>query len=244
MSALPTSAAVARLPCGSRPGTVGPPGGEPAENPPTWAVLPVDPTRPVTVDTQPWMAQLRKFRARVLYDNGLRPRFRDPSGEYVDPDPLDRHALHIVASAEGELVGCIRLIPMRDTPPATIAGLLGQDGLRRVFSVVGAQPSDSVEVGGWAVAPQHRRSGLGIELAASAVALARKLGFRWVLGAVGTKDGQDRLLTGQGMRPVQGLEPVPLPGFADQVRIMAFETTTDGSSSFRALVATLSARLA
>lgn len=244
MSALRTSAADATLPCRRARGTVGLPAGELEQSPLTWAVLPVEPTHPVIVDAQPWMAQLRSFRARVLYDDGLRPRFRDLSGEFVDPDPLDLHAQHIVASAEGELVGCIRLIPMLDTPPGTIAGLLGQDGLRRVFSVVGAQPSDTAEVGGWAVAPQRRRSGHGIELAATAVALARKLGFRWVLSAVGTKDGQDRLLASQGMWPVRGLAPVPLPGFADQVRIMAYETTTDGSPSFRSLVASMSARLA
>src|ERR1700730_6100988 len=44
-----------------------------------------------------WLKNVSALRGKVLFDNGKRPAFRTPDGGFLDPDPIDVRAFHILA---------------------------------------------------------------------------------------------------------------------------------------------------
>jgi hypothetical protein len=52
-----------------------------------------------------WLKNIGVLRGRALFDNGRRPGFRTPDGGFLDPDPIDAHAFHILACDGARLVG-------------------------------------------------------------------------------------------------------------------------------------------
>jgi GNAT superfamily N-acetyltransferase len=178
----------------------------------------------------------------VLYDGGRRPGFRAVDGRFWDPDPVDLHAYHVLARREGELLGAIRLMPLTSSQPGTLERLLGADRLDRVLADLGATRPETVEGGGWVVVPGARGSGVAKRLVAGTVALAWHLGARLWVGAAGTRDGQVLPVARLGVRFIPGVETMPLPGYADEVRLVSL-CPDDGGPEFHGPASEMAARL-
>jgi GNAT superfamily N-acetyltransferase len=187
----------------------------------------------------PWLSQLRSVRARVLYDGGRRPGFRAVDGRHWDPDPVDLHAYHIIARRGDELLGAI---PLTRGPRGPLARLLGAERLEHVIAELGAGRSQAVEAGGWVVVPAARGTGVAKRLVAATVALTWHLGARLWLGAAGTRDGQDRILARLGVRFVPDRDTLPLPGYADEVRLV-YVTPDEGGPELAGPAAAMAASL-
>ncbi|MFF8320575.1 ThiF family adenylyltransferase [Streptomyces bobili] len=148
-------------------------------------------------------ARVRELRARILFDAGRRPGFRDESG-YVDDQELDFGAWHFVARHEagGPPVGYVRL-----STPAT-AGLfqsrayLGEERYEQLLTEQGLGVAETFEHSRLVVEHRARKLGLGVYLNAMAIAAAHVLGAKAMIGTSGTADGQDLFHARFGFRPV------------------------------------------
>jgi N-acyl-L-homoserine lactone synthetase len=172
---------------------------------------------------RPWLDEISELRGRVLYEDGRRPAFRLPTGRFGDPDPLDQHAYHIIARTSGIVVGCVRNVPITVGVMGITERLLGQEQFAEVLATLGVERRDVVECGRWIVDRNFRALRIGMLLAAGAVTTAHALGFRLLLCSVGTRDQQDRILSGLGLRRVAGLPLVPVPEFNDELCVMSIQ---------------------
>jgi hypothetical protein len=71
-------------------------------------------------DSLGWLAEVRVLRGSVLFDSGKRPAFRTLDGAFLDLDPIDVHAFHILTYDGATLVGCVRLYHLDPDGPACI----------------------------------------------------------------------------------------------------------------------------
>lgn len=190
-----------------------------------------------------WLEEIRAFRGRVLHDRGRRPGFQTPSGRFHDPDPADLQSFHVMAEAEGGIVGCVRLGMLDQLSRGVCERLLGPAGLADVLSRAGLRRSVVAECGGWSVAPEHRRTSVAFTLSAYACALAQHLGVSAVFSAAGTRDGQARALARiAGYRWLPEVGDIPVPHLDDEVRIGLANPSRDGSRQLRELSRQLLAR--
>lgn len=194
-----------------------------------WEIFPP----PASENDPSWLAEIRSFRARVLFSGGLRPSFRGADGSYHDPDPADQSAYHVVASTDQGIVASFRVIP--DVHLGLCRDLIGTDGLNHVCRILAGNRKEAWEGGGWTVASSQQGNGLGIRALASGVALAEHLGLRLMLGAAGVHHGQLTKLIRAGFRPTPGFQLIHVPKFVDQVRIV-YAVTRATDAGFRELV--------
>jgi N-acyl-L-homoserine lactone synthetase len=167
--------------------------------------------------------QIAEFRARVLFDEGRRPSFRKVEGTYADADPLDAFAFHVVVRSEGEIIGCIRANPTSVEPPSSMAALLGPALLAHVLSSLRVDRSDCWDGGRWAVDPRRQRAALGGELACAAMAVARQLGGRRLVGVAGVRQRQADLLVSLGAEYVVACPAIEAKALDDELRVVAFD---------------------
>ncbi|NOU30045.1 MAG: hypothetical protein HOO96_19245 [Polyangiaceae bacterium] len=177
--------------------------------------------RPIGIHTT--AERIAAFRARVLFDGGRRPAFHRGDDVYDDADPLDAFAFQVALQADGELVGCIRVNPVSELPPSSMATLLGPTHTSRVLRDLGAPRSTCWDGGRWAVDPARQRSALGGELACAAMAVARYLGGRRLVGVGGVRQGQAARLVSLGAVYVSSCAPVAVPAMDDEVRVVVFD---------------------
>ncbi|WP_327145472.1 ThiF family adenylyltransferase [Nocardia sp. NBC_01327] len=149
---------------------------------------------------------LQELRARILYDNGRRPGFRDAAGAHVDDQELDYGAWHFVARRhpDGPVLGYIRL-----STPATgelfqSRAHLGEQQYERLLAAEGAGVEDTYEHSRLVVEHRARKLGLGAYLNAVAIGAAHHLGAKIMIGTSGTRDGQDQFHGRFGFHPVAG----------------------------------------
>ncbi|NNH71278.1 ubiquitin activation protein [Nocardia uniformis] len=150
--------------------------------------------------------RLRELRARILYDNGRRPGFRDADGAHVDDQELDYGAWHFIARRrpDGPVLGYIRL-----STPATgelfqTRAHLGEQRYEQLLATEGAGVDEAYEHSRLVVEHRARKLGLGAYLNAVAIGAAHHLGAKIMIGTSGTKDGQDRFHGRFGFHPVPG----------------------------------------
>jgi hypothetical protein len=167
-----------------------------------------------------WLDEIREFRARVLYDNGRRPAFRQGDGRYADSDRRDRAAHHLSARVAGVMAGCVRLLPVPDGDVCFTEQLVGPVRFAEILSELGVDRSQTIEGGRWVVDPTHRPARLGVRLAAGGVAVARALGYRMLCCPVGTGRKQDRVLARLGWAPVPDVPLIAVPQLDDELRVM------------------------
>ena len=167
--------------------------------------------------------QIAEFRGRVLFDAGRRPGFRKPGGGYDDPDPLDRHAFQIAVRDGGEIVGCIRANPTSSSPPSSMASALGPALLDRVLRSMGVAQSECWDGGRWAVDPTRQRATIGGELACAAMAVARYLGARRLVGVAGVRGRQAERLVSLGAQYVAACPTIEARAWDDELRVVAFD---------------------
>lgn len=184
----------------------------------TWQLYP--PPR-LTSPTPAWLVELCEMRGRVLYAGGRRPTFRLANGQFADPDPLDVYAYHLVAYAATESVGCIRLVPLADTPECFSEEIVGHQLFAQALVTLQVTRPQAAECGRWLVVPEYRRvAQLGINLAAGIIATGRQLGYKILIGPTGTRDGQADLLKRIGMQALPALLPVTVPSYDDEIQFL------------------------
>jgi hypothetical protein len=89
-----------------------------------------------------WLAEVMMLRGRVLFDSGKRPAFGTPDGAFLDPDPIDVHAFHILTYDGATLVGRVRLYHLDPDGPACITEeILGEKAFSQMLQTLDAQRS-------------------------------------------------------------------------------------------------------
>lgn len=164
--------------------------------------------------------EISEFRGRVLYANGRRPAFRQLTGGFADPDPLDPFAYHIVAQDNSNLIGCVRNVPLIGGVTCLTEHLLGRRLFDEMLETFGVERKDAVESSRWMVDPDFRSSRTGLLLAAGGVSVARAFGFELLFCSVGTRDKQDRVLSRLGLRRVPELPVIHVPEYNDELCVM------------------------
>ena len=163
--------------------------------------------------------EIREFRARVLYEAGRRPAFRDADGSYADRDPLDRAAYHVYARVAGAIVGSVRLLPVPARDLCLTEQLIGPARFAQMLRTLNVNRVETIEGGRWVVDPAHRVGRLGVLSSRSRVAVAQALGYRMLVFPVGT--GRNRIACWHVL--VSNCADLPLftvPHLDDAVRVM------------------------
>jgi hypothetical protein len=174
-------------------------------------------------DTTGVLAEISEFRGRTLYAAGRRPRFSPAPGVYRDDDPLDEKSFHITVRSGVGLVGCVRVTPLRPDTGSFLGRLVSPPVLERTLSNMGLHYSQCVEAGRWIVSPTARGGGLGRMLLTSMWVVGRYAGARCLLGAVGVRDGQVKMLARSGGHFLPGVAAVSVEEYDDELSIMYFD---------------------
>jgi GNAT superfamily N-acetyltransferase len=155
---------------------------------------------------QPRLDSIREVRARVLYDHGRRPAFLTTDGVHADAQDLDHGAWHFTARREphGPVLGYVRLCPAQIGDLFQSRAFLGPEAYEELLAAQGYRASEVFEHSRLVVEHRARKLGLGVYLNGFAIAAARELGAKAMIGTSGTKDGQDRFHERFGFRPVSG----------------------------------------
>jgi GNAT acetyltransferase-like protein len=167
--------------------------------------------------------ELSKMRGRVLHAGGRRPQFRQADGSFLDLDPLDRCAFHLLVRCSADLIGCIRVIPLTSAQPCGTESLLGRRRVDHLLVDLGTTRDRAGEVGRWMVAPEYSPFRMGLRLIAGIGALSKKLGIETLIATVGTRDGQVKTLMRAGGRPVPGLAPIYSQKYDDDLVVLTFD---------------------
>ncbi len=201
------------------------------------ALVPRD--APAAVGQVELMRQVRRLRARILFDNGRRPSFVDVGGGYVDAQELDYGAWHFVArrDIDDPPLGYVRLATPEIGELFQSRAYLGEHRYGEVLTAEGISPARTFEHSRLVVERRARKLGLGIYLNAMAIAAAHCLGAEAMIGTSGTADGQDSFHQRFGFRPVTGTREF-VPRYAEDVVIMLHKLA-EGVGEYADLVARL-----
>ena len=152
------------------------------------------------------VGEVRRLRARILYDRGRRPDFRTPDGVYADDQELDFGAWHFFARRRphGQPLGYVRLSTPETSELFQSRAYLGSERFEEVLRGYGLGAAETFEHSRLVVEHHARKLGLGVHLNAVAIAAAQHLGAKAMIGTSGTADGQDRFHERFGFRPVPG----------------------------------------
>jgi hypothetical protein len=126
------------------------------------------------------------------------------------------------------LVGCVRVYRLVSNGFSCVTEqILGEKTFSEMLHKLGAQRTETVEIGRWIVHPAYRASGRpAVQLAAASAALAITLGNASlvqrgiVVCSAGTGDRQDLMLARIGLAAVPATEPIKCDEFKDTVRVM------------------------
>ncbi|MFI5801265.1 ThiF family adenylyltransferase [Streptomyces sp. NPDC051561] len=152
------------------------------------------------------VGRVRELRARILFDHGRRPDFRTTDGGYADDQDLDLGAWHFVGRREpgGPPLGYVRLSTPETGDLFQTRAYLGTERYEELLRECGFGAAETFEHSRLVVEHQARKLGLGVYLNAFAIAAARCLGAKAMIGTSGTADGQDRFHERFGFRPIPG----------------------------------------
>jgi hypothetical protein len=179
-----------------------------------------------------WLDEVRSLRGAALFDHGRRPKFKTDDGGYADSDPIDLYAWHVLAYAGDSLAGCVRVYPLAGNGlPSLTETLLGEEQFLQTLRRLVCRRDNTIEIGRWVVDPALRAqnglaAGIGIQLAASAGALALALMNQSedvnaiAIFSAGSRDNQYLMLSRLGLRPVSGIKPVISTEYNDVIRVM------------------------
>ncbi|WP_410658861.1 ThiF family adenylyltransferase [Amycolatopsis sp. lyj-112] len=182
---------------------------------------------------------VRELRARILFDHGRRPAFRQADGSHADDQDLDLGAWHFIARqhADGPPLGYIRLSTPATGDRFQSRTYLGSERYEDLLATEGIAVDDTFEHSRLVVEHRSRKLGLGQYLNALAIGAAHHLGARAMIGTSGTKDGQDRFHEQFGFRSMPGTRHY-VEKYTEDVVIM-FHRVADGAGRHHDLVARL-----
>lgn len=195
-----------------------------------------------------WLDDVRSLRGAAFFDDGRRPKFKSDDGRFVDSDPIDFFAWHLLAYAGARLVGCVRVYPMTgDGPPCLTELLVGTEQFSKMLYGLDKRRDNTIEIGRWVVDPALRAKGslapgIGVQLAAGAGSLALALVKQSeesngvAIFSAGSRDRQFQMLSRLGLKPVSGIEPVTSAEFHDVIRVMYCTSTQELQHRFQRLM--------
>jgi hypothetical protein len=195
-----------------------------------------------------WLDDVRSLRGAAFFDDGRRPQFKSDDGRFVDSDPIDFYAWHLLAYAGVTLVGCVRVYPMiGGGPPCLTELLVGAEQFSKMLLRLGKRRDSTIEIGRWVVDPALRAKGnlapgIGVQLAAGAGSLALALVRRSnesngvAIFSAGSRDRQFQMLSRLGLKPASEIEPVVSPEFDDLIRVMYCTSTHELQPRFQRLM--------
>jgi hypothetical protein len=186
---------------------------------------------------------VRSLGGSVLFDNGRRRHFRTEEGRFFDADPIDLYGYHILAYDAMRLIGCVRVYSLVSNHFSCVTEqILGEKTFSEMLHKLGAQRTETIEIGRWIVHPAYRASGRpAVQLAAASAALAITLGNGslvkrgFVLCSAGTGDRQDLMLARIGLAAVPVTKPIKCDKFKDTLRVMYCINTQQLIRDFSAL---------
>ena len=178
------------------------------------------------------IARVRRLRARILFDDGRRPAFRE-----TDDQEQDYGAWHFVARREagGPPLGYVRLLTPDSSELFQSREFLGEESYEALLRAAGLHPGGVFEHSRLVVEHRARKLGLGIHLNAMAIAAAHALGAEAMIGTSGTADGQDRFHQRFGFKKVDRTRRY-VDRYTEDVVIM-LHVTADGAGEHSDLVA-------
>jgi len=181
------------------------------------------------------VARIRELRARILFDGGRRPDFRDGE-DYVDDQELDFGAWHFVGRREagGPPVGYVRLSTPQSGRLFQSRAFLGEGSYEELLTQEGLGTAETFEHSRLVVEHRARKLGLGVHLNAMAIAAAHCLGAKAMTGTSGTADGQDLFHERFGFRPVPGTRRY-VEHYTEDVVLMLYRAAR-GAGEYTALV--------
>ncbi|MCX5205640.1 ThiF family adenylyltransferase [Streptomyces sp. NBC_00237] len=171
------------------------------------------------------VGRIRELRARILFDRGRRPDFRTTDGGYADDQDLDFGAWHFVGRREpdGPPLGYVRLSTPETGDLFQTRTYLGTERYEELLRECGFGAAETFEHSRLVVEHQARKLGLGVYLNAFAIAAARHLGAKAMIGTSGTADGQDRFHERFGFRPIPGTRRY-VERYTEDVVIMLYKS--------------------
>ncbi|NUR29318.1 MAG: ubiquitin activation protein [Catenulispora sp.] len=180
------------------------------------------------------LAELRLLRARILFDQGRRPAFRDRDDQVQDLGAWHFTARRTGDGDHGPPLGYVRLLTPATAPRYQSREFLGGLHYDEVLRTAGLTDRDVFEHSRLVVEHRARKLGLGLHLNALAVAAAHELGAAAMIGTSGTADGQDRFHARFGFHPVPGTRRY-VEKYTEDVVIL-LHRTADGAGEYTALV--------
>jgi hypothetical protein len=192
--------------------------------------------------TPGWVDEIWKLRGLVLYDNGRRPQFRKADGRFADRDPLDLLAYHVLGWCTGQLVGCIRFVPVAVPIPSFTECVLGRERFEELLVAINTTRSGTVDVGRWIVHPDFRRHRVALSLVGGCWSYIQRLGFQTAVATVGTRGRQDTILQRTGLISAPGFHPRTCDVMDDELRTM-YAVIRSPANNFRGMVERMGGRL-
>ncbi|MFL6111822.1 MAG: ThiF family adenylyltransferase [Catenulispora sp.] len=178
--------------------------------------------------------EMRRLRARILFDDGRRPDFREH-----DDQPQDLGAWHFTArrtrdGVHGPPLGYVRLLTPATASRFQSREFLGSRDYDELLQERGLRSATVFEHSRLVVEHRARKLGLGLHLNALAIAAAHELGAAAMIGTSGTADGQDRFHARFGFHPVPGTRRY-VERYTEDV-VVLLHRTADGAGEYTALV--------
>ncbi|RJO75182.1 ubiquitin activation protein [Nocardia panacis] len=182
------------------------------------------------------LAEIRQWRARVIFDHGRRPEFRTADGRHLDDEELDYGAWHFLAraDADGPVLGYVRLATPLTPSAFHSREHLGDTAYERFLDSQGVDGTVVFEHSRVLVEHSARNLGLGTVLSAAAIGAAYHLGARLMVGTSGTEDDQDKFHARFGFREVHGTRRY-IPRYTGEVVLLVHRPGE--SSEYSGLIA-------
>jgi hypothetical protein len=172
--------------------------------------------------SEDWLTEMREMRGRTWYDQGRRPSFHKSDGGYSDADPIDLDAYHVIASRAGQVVGCARVLPLKDVTSCSISATIGDQRFQRILQTLETAWERTCEASRWVVVPECRGE-LGPRLVAASWAVAHWLGIEFAFVLAGTRQKQDLALIRMGARAIRGFPLFHSSVWDDELRLLYFD---------------------
>jgi hypothetical protein len=191
------------------------------------------------------LAEVQRFRGRIaLEENAISPWQLTSDGRHAQP--ADEHGIHLVSTDfAGRVVSCMRYLPHSNTTHWTELRVfhtpLASDARWRpaLEEAIGEELERArylgftyVEMGGWVIAKELRRSLEAARMVTTAYALARFLGGALGITTATTKHGSSSVLRRLGGSSLcaQGRELPPYydPQYQCEMEILRFDSSRPG----------------
>nr|MDT0664012.1 GNAT family N-acyltransferase [Micromonospora sp. DSM 115978] len=175
------------------------------------------------VEREPdWISDIRRFRGESLWEDGMRPQFRQVDGAFQDADPHDLVAYHLLlrSLSGGAIIACARVSPLEALPDSRVRAwhpALAE----RLLTTYGCRERDVLEPARLVVAPQWRTSGrLGLIMVLAIASLGRALGRRMQWFTPGTRQNQHRIMLLVGWEICEEFGRREAPAIMDTLCVM------------------------